>query len=209
MKYAGISAAGALFGCCLSHGKEGVAGSSPAEGFGNRAVARFSCLRSGRVTTSRASGSGRWSYSRKALSPRKLRFGATGSGRASYRLPPGYSVGTAPSRRRSPASRSTRMPVRPRSAACARGHAAQAVLASVASAGRRRCMRAPAVRECGQHKASTGCTSAGNERRAWPMISGTPTWGWRVERALSATPRQVGRCCCRRRAALLNGWDPT
>ena len=29
------------------HGKEGVAGSSPAEGFGNRATARFSCFRSG------------------------------------------------------------------------------------------------------------------------------------------------------------------
>jgi NAD(P)-dependent dehydrogenase (short-subunit alcohol dehydrogenase family) len=29
------------------HGKEGVAGSSPAEGFKNRAMARFSCFRSG------------------------------------------------------------------------------------------------------------------------------------------------------------------
>jgi hypothetical protein len=29
------------------HGKEGVAGSSPAEGFENRAAARFSCFRSG------------------------------------------------------------------------------------------------------------------------------------------------------------------
>jgi hypothetical protein len=38
------------------HGKEGVAGSSPAEGLRNRAVARFSCLRSGSVTTSTLHG---------------------------------------------------------------------------------------------------------------------------------------------------------
>jgi hypothetical protein len=29
------------------HGKEGVAGSSPAEGFRNRGTARFSCFRTG------------------------------------------------------------------------------------------------------------------------------------------------------------------
>jgi hypothetical protein len=40
------------------HGKEGVAGSSPAEGFENLVVARFSCLRSGSVDHFRCRGEG-------------------------------------------------------------------------------------------------------------------------------------------------------
>jgi hypothetical protein len=67
------------------HGKEGVAGSSPAEGLRNRAVARFSCLRSGRVTTSSPSGSGRSCESPRALSARGCGSAVASSGRASFR----------------------------------------------------------------------------------------------------------------------------
>jgi hypothetical protein len=43
------------------HGKEGVAGSSPAEGFGNRATARFSPLRSESADPFRAVPNEKWS----------------------------------------------------------------------------------------------------------------------------------------------------
>jgi hypothetical protein len=92
------------------HGKEGVAGSSPAEGFRNRAVARFSCLRSGLGDHFWAtSGSGRWLESQQGAQERGLRGAAVSRWRAhtGRRLPsqPGYPVGSTPSRTASFASR--------------------------------------------------------------------------------------------------------
>jgi hypothetical protein len=76
---AGLSCYRCAFGSWPDcHGKEGVAGSSPAEGFRNRAVARFSCLRRGRVTTSSASGSGRWCKSPEGAVRTGLPFGGSG-----------------------------------------------------------------------------------------------------------------------------------
>ena len=88
------SAAGARCGCWPDcHGKEGVAGSSPAEGFGNRATVRFSHFQSGSGDHFQDERKGRRCGSNEAASAnddgaRVARAGHAGA--RSARVPDGY-----------------------------------------------------------------------------------------------------------------------
>ncbi len=98
--FAGLSAAGARFGSWPHcHGKEGVAGSSPAEGFAHRTTAWFSCFRSRSTDPfpgdkrSTAAVGGRCGVLKRTIRPRGRSVGRRG--RRAPRAPDGWRVDTA------------------------------------------------------------------------------------------------------------------